>query len=64
LYALNAIKPTIVSDTYIESLEQSVKKLKQSGENNNQDIKSSLDLTSEPKQKRFLGIFKRKNKKV
>lgn len=67
LYALNKLKPTIIADNYIESLEQSVKKLKQSGTNNNQDIKSSIELLNqdEPKErKKFLGIFKRKNKKV
>jgi len=62
LYALNRLKPSIIADNYIESVEQSIKKLKQSGENNNQDIKGSIDLASEPKRKKFLGIFKRKNK--
>ena len=64
LYALNKIKPNIIADSYIESVEQSVKKLKQSGENNTQDIRGSLDLTGEPKRKRLLGIFKRKNRKT
>lgn len=62
LYALNRLKPNIITDSYIESVEQSVKKLKQSGTNNNQDIKGSIDLTDEPKKKKLLGIFKRKNK--
>lgn len=63
LYTLNKLKPNIITDSYIESVEQSVKKLKQSGENNSQDIKGSLDLTNEPKKKKkLLGIFKRKNK--
>jgi len=42
LYALNAIKPAIIADSYIEKLEQNVKKLKQSGENNTQDITRSI----------------------
>lgn len=64
LWALKNIKPVINTDSYIESVEQSVKKLKQSGENNTQDIKGSIDLTEEPKpkHKKLLGIFKRKNK--
>lgn len=62
LWALKNIKPIINTDSYIESVEQSVKKLKQSGENNTQDIKGSIDLTEEPKRKKLLGIFKRKNK--
>lgn len=62
LWALKNIKPVINTDSYIESVEQSVKKLKQSGTNNTQDIKGSIDLTEEPKRKKLLGIFKRKNK--
>lgn len=62
LWALKNVKPIINTDSYVESIEQSVKKLKQSGTNNNQDIKGSIDLTDEPKRKKLLGIFKRKNK--
>lgn len=62
IWALKNIKPIINTDSYIESVEQSVKKLKQSGTNNTQDIKGSIDLTEEPKRKKLLGIFKRKNK--
>lgn len=61
-YLLKNIKPIINTDSYIESVEQSVKKLKQSGTNNSQDIKGSIDLTEEPKRKKLLGVFKRKNK--
>jgi len=61
LYALNVIKPAIIADSYIEKLEQNVKKLKQSGENNTQDITRSISIESEPKKKRkFLGIFNRR----
>lgn len=72
LWALKNVKPIINTDSYVESVEQSVKKLKQSGTNNTQDvrgsldllkdIKGSIDLTEEPKRKKLLGIFKRKNK--
>lgn len=64
LWALKNIKPVINTDSYIESVEQSVKKLKQSGTNNNQDIRSSIDLSEDPKPKRkkFLGIFNRRTK--
>jgi hypothetical protein len=60
--ALKSVKPIINTDSYIESVDQSVKKLKQSGTNNTQDIKGSIDLTGEPKRKKLLGIFKRKIK--
>ena len=66
LYALNAIKPNIIADSYIANLEQNVKKLKQSGDNNELDIKHTIDVSSDqPKQrKKFLGIIKCKNKKL
>jgi len=64
LYALNRLKPSIVADSYIANLEQNVKKLKQSGENNELDIKHTIETNTEPKRKKFLGIIKRKNKKL
>lgn len=62
-YLLKNAKPVINTDSYVESLEQSIKKLKQSGQNNTQDVKGEIDMSSTPvKKKRFLGIFKRKIK--
>lgn len=63
LYALNVIKPAIIAESYIANLEQNVKKLKQSGENNTQDITRSISIESEPepkKKRKFLGIFNRR----
>lgn len=63
IYAIKQAKPTIVTDSYVEQLEQNIKKLKQSGENNTQNVTHTVDLSSESnKKKKFLGIFKRRNK--
>lgn len=64
LWALKNIKPVINADSYIESVEQSVKKLKQSGTNNTQDVHGGIDLPEHPKPKRkkFMGIFNRRIK--
>jgi hypothetical protein len=62
LWALKNVKPIINTDSYIESVEQSVKKLKQSGTNNTQDVRGEIDLSraENTKRKKFLGIFNRR----
>lgn len=64
LYAIKHGKPIINADNYIESLEQAIKKLKQSGEGNTQDIIFDVKQTDEKKKnkKPFLGIRLKKNK--
>lgn len=66
LYALNVVKPNIIADSYIANLEQNIKKLKQSGENNTQDVTHSVNVEPEqaPQRKKILGIFKRKSGKT
>lgn len=59
LYALKALKPFIIADSYIETIEQNIKKLKQSGENNTQDVTHSVNVEPEQKKKRK-GLFKRR----
>lgn len=62
ILALKIVKPSIVTDSYFERFDQSVKKLKQSGTNNTQDITNTVDVSSDkPKnKKKFLGIFNRR----
>jgi cell division protein FtsL len=67
IYALKIAKPVINTDNYIESLDQNIKKLKQSGENNTQDVildALQAEKTEQKKKERkpFLGIRLRKKK--
>jgi len=51
IYLLKNSKPEITADTYIESLEQAIRKIKQTGNGNTADVKPeiSLPLTEETK---------------
>ncbi len=63
LLALRKINVTN-ADTVIESLQQSIKKLKQDGEGNISDLSSTVDASSErDKTKKELRKEKRKNRK-
>lgn len=44
IFMLKRIKPVINADTYIESMEQRVNKLKQKGTNNEQTTKGSINI--------------------
>ena len=67
LFLLKNVKPVINADSYIESLSNSIKKLKVDG--NSDDVDTSLttgvttsEESTEPikKKKKFLGIFNRR----
>jgi len=66
LYAIKQAKPIINAENYIQSLEQAIKKLKQSGEGNTQDVVLDVkqsETVEKKKKKPFLGIrLKKKNK--
>lgn len=64
LYALNKVKPQIITDNYIESIEQSIKKLKQSGTNNEMDLTPTINIEPEKKVKFLKRVFKRKKKEL
>ena len=66
LFLLKNVKPVINADSYIESLSNSIKKLKVNGESNTVDTVLSTSITPEPeppepkKKKKFLFIFNRR----
>jgi hypothetical protein len=66
LFLLKNVKPVINADSYIESLSNSIKKLKVNGESNTVDTVLSTSITPEaeqpeqPKRKKFLFIFNRR----
>jgi len=66
LYAIKQAKPIINAENYIQSLEQAIKKLKQSGKGNTQDVVFDVKQAEEvdkKEKKPFLGIrLKKKNK--
>jgi len=64
LYALNKVKPQIITDNYIESIEQSIKKLKQSGTNNEMDLTPTINFEPKKKVKFLKRVFKRKKKEL
>ena len=67
LFLLKNVKPVINADSYIESLSNSIKKLKVDGNSNDVDTSLTTGVTTseestEPikKKKKFLGIFNRR----
>ena len=67
LFLLKNVKPVINADSYIESLSNSIKKLKVDGNSNDVDTSLITGVTTseestEPikKKKKFLGIFNRR----
>ena len=65
VFLLKNVKPVINADSYIEKLENSIKKLKVNGNSNVVDMILSTAIGSEPEQpkrKKFLGIFNRRVK--
>ena len=64
LFLLKNVKPVINADSYIESLSNSIKKLKVDGNSNDVDTVLSTSIISETEQpekkKKFLGIFNRR----
>ena len=69
LFLLKNVKPVINADSYIESLSNSIKKLKVDGNSNDVDTSLTIKITTseestEPikKKKKFLGIFNRRVK--
>lgn len=68
IYLLKHSKPVINADTFIESLEQEIGKIKQNGQGGSQTITPTINLPEtqekEAKKKRKFLIFKRKNKEV
>ena len=69
LFLLKNVKPVINADSYIESLSNSIKKLKVDGNSNDVDTSLTTKITTseestEPikKKKKFLGIFNRRVK--
>jgi len=64
LFLLKNVKPIINADSYIESLSNSIKKLKVNGESNTVDTVLSTSVTTtepeQPKRKKFLFIFNRR----
>ena len=67
LFLLKNVKPVINADSYIESLSNSIKKLKVDGNSNDVDTSLTTKITTseestEPikKKKKFLGIFNRR----
>jgi hypothetical protein len=64
VWLIKSIKPTINTASYVEKIENSIKKLKVNGESNTVDTVLSTSITPEleqPKRKKFLFIFNRKN---
>ena len=65
MFLLKNVKPIINADSYIESLSNSIKKLKVNGESNTVDTVLPTSITPEteepePKKKKFLFIFNRR----
>ena len=65
LFLLKNVKPIINADSYIESLSNSIKKLKVNGDSNDVDTVLSTEIesteTEQPKKKKkFLFIFNRR----
>ena len=65
VFLLKNVKPIINADSYIESLSNSIKKLKVNGNDNDVDtVLSTAIKSTEPEQpkkrKKFLGIFNRR----
>ena len=64
VWLIKNVKPTINTDSYIEKLENSIKKLKVNGDSNDVDTVLSTAIesieTEQPKKKKFLGIFNRR----
>ena len=66
VFLLKNVKPVINADSYIESLSNSIKKLKVNGNSNDVDtvISTAIESTAETEQlkkkKKFLGIFNRR----
>ena len=66
VFLLKNVKPIINADSYIESLSNSIKKLKVNGDSNDVDTVLSTAIESTEteqakKKKKFLFIFNRKN---
>ena len=67
LYAIKQAKPIINAENYIQSLEQAIKKLKQSGEGNTQDVILDVkqsETVEKKKKKPFLPKLTVKEKKI
>lgn len=68
VWLIKNVKPTINTKSYVEKLENSIKKLKVDGNSNDIDTVLSTSITSEieteqpKKKKKFLGIFNRRVK--
>ena len=68
VFLLKNVKPVINADSYIEKLENSIKKLKVNGDSNDVDtvlstaIESTIKTEQPKKRKKFLGIFNRRVK--
>lgn len=65
VFLLKNVKPVINADSYIEKLENSIKKLKVNGDSNDVDTVLSTEIesteTEQPKKKKkFLFIFNRR----
>ena len=65
LFLLKNVKPVINADSYIESLSNSIKKLKVDGNSNDVDTSlttgiESIETEQPKKRKKFLGIFNRR----
>ena len=66
VFLLKNVKPVINADSYIEKLENSIKKLKVNGDSNDVDtvISTAIESTAETEQpkkkKKFLFIFNRR----
>lgn len=64
VWLIKNVKPTINAKSYIEKLENSIKKLKVDGNSNDVDTVLSTSIISETEQpkkkKKFLGIFNRR----
>lgn len=63
LYAMNKLNPNIITDNYIETVEQNIKKLKQSGANNDLDVIPTINIMPKEKRKFLSKVFKRKKEK-
>ena len=65
VWLIKNVKPTINAKSYIEKLENSIKKLKVDGNSNDVDTSltngiESIETEQHKKRKKFLGIFNRR----